>query len=104
MCMTFTVETVVIQKCEKDCVSNTVVTTDVGNPKYFYGEDTEVWDGALSGGVTEIMLQVFGRVEEVGGEKDTTDSVFNGEIVVGDVRQNSADDYWMDYHGLFPHF
>ena len=56
MCMTFTVETVVIQKCEKDCVSNTVVTADVGNPKYFYGEDTEVWDGALSGGVTESIL------------------------------------------------
>ncbi len=34
----------------------------------------------------------------------TQDSVFNGEITVGTTRENSADDYWMTYHGLLPHF
>ena len=33
------------------------------NPKYFYGDETQVWTGALSGGVAggvgEIMLDVI---------------------------------------------
>ena len=34
----------------------------------------------------------------------THDSVFNGEIVMGSVRLNSAGDYWMSYHEFLPHF
>ena len=45
----------VIQKREKDCVSKTDVVDVSVNPKYF----TQVWEGDLSGGVTEIMLQVI---------------------------------------------
>ena len=49
----------VIQKHEKDFVSNDVVSAADVNTKYFYGEVTQVWDGSLSGGVTEIMFQVI---------------------------------------------
>ncbi len=49
----------VIQKREKDCVSKAAVAAGSVNPKYFYGDDTQVWSGPLSGAVAggtgEIM-------------------------------------------------
>ena len=53
----------VIQKREKDCVSKAAVTAGSVNPKYFYGDETQVWAGSLSGGVAGgvgvIMLDVI---------------------------------------------
>ncbi len=121
----------VIQKRERDCVSKTSVTAASVNPKYFYGDKTQVWDGALSGGVAggvgEIMLDIikvcFADLKE--SDRDvylrktnqdllewqqwaqkrmTHDSVFNGEITMGSVRLNSSGDYWMDYHAFLPYF
>ena len=43
-------------------LSKTAVTSPSVNPKYFYGDDTQLWDGSLSGGVPEIMLQVISDV------------------------------------------
>ena len=73
----------VIQKREKDCVSKAAVAAGSVNPKYFYGDETQVWAGALSGEMTGGVAQ----------KRLTHDSVFNGEIVMGSARLNSAGDY-----------
>jgi hypothetical protein len=101
------------------------------NPKYFYGDETQVWAGAMSGGVAggvgEIMLDVIKDCYTDLKESDQTeylrktnqaflewqqwaqkrlphDSVFNGEIAMGAASLSSAGDYWLAYHSFLPHF
>jgi hypothetical protein len=120
----------VIQKREKDCVSKAAVAAGSVNPKYFYGDQTQVWAGALSGGVAGgvgvIMLDVIQDCYTDLKASDQTeylrktnqaflewqqwvqkrlpyDSVFNGEIAMG-VARSSAGDYWLAYHSFLPHF